>query len=85
MSMMGSTFPFARTAADRARAGDRRPSIEERYRDRADYVERVRAAAETMVAEGHLLAEDVAAVVARAGVLWDFIVTLPRGATDARA
>jgi hypothetical protein len=73
MSMMGSTFPFARTAAERARLGDPRPSIEERYRGREDYLERVRGAAGAMVAERHLLAEDVAAVVERAGRLWDFI------------
>jgi hypothetical protein len=83
MSMMGSTFPFARTAAERARSGDPRPSIEERYHGRADYLERVRAAVETMIAEGHVLAEDLAAIVERAGCLWDFVETLHGGAPAA--
>ena len=73
MSMMGSTFPLARTAAERGRAGDVRPSIEERFGGRAEYLERVRREADAMVAARHLLAEDVDAVVERAGLLWDFI------------
>ncbi len=73
MSMMGSTLPFARTAAERATAGDPRPSMEERYGDRARYLARVRSDAQTMVADRHLLAEDVDAVVERAGALWDFV------------
>jgi hypothetical protein len=73
MSMMGSTFPFARTAAERARTGDPRPSIEERYGGRAEYLWRVRREAAAMVADRHLLAEDVDAVVERAASLWDFV------------
>ncbi|HUM16854.1 MAG TPA: alpha/beta hydrolase domain-containing protein [Candidatus Nitrosotalea sp.] len=70
MSMMGSTLPFARTAAERARVGDPRPAIEERYAGRGDYLARVRSDAQAMVAARHLLAEDVDAVVERAASLW---------------
>lgn len=73
MSMMGSTLPFARTAAERAASGDARPSLEERYRDRDGYLARVRGDAQAMVADRHLLAEDVDSVVERAGALWDFV------------
>ncbi len=73
MAMMGSTLAFARTAADRARTGDPRPSIEERYASRETYLARVRQDADAMVAARQLLAEDVAAVVERAGALWDFV------------
>ena len=73
MSMMGSTLPLARTAAERRRTGDPRPSLEERYGDRDRYLARVRRDAEVMVADRHLLAEDVDAVVERAGALWDFV------------
>jgi hypothetical protein len=73
MSMMGSTVPFPRTAAERARSGDPRPSVEERYGGRDDYLDRVRRAAEAMVAERALLAEDVAPIVERAGRLWDHV------------
>ncbi len=73
MSMMGSTFPFARTAAEREQTGDPRPSLAERYGSRAAYLDRVAAAAGEAVARRHLLAEDIPAVVARAGALWDLI------------
>ena len=73
MAMMGSTLPFARTTAERARTGDPRLSIEERFAGREDYLARVRRDAETMAAARHLLTEDVDAVVARAGALWDFV------------
>jgi len=74
MSMMGSTLPFAATKAAREASGDPRPSIEERYGTRAGYLARVREAAARLVAQRHMLAEDVEAVVERAGRLWDFIV-----------
>jgi hypothetical protein len=74
MSMLGSTLPFAVTRAAREAAGDPRPSIEERYASRAAFLARAREAAVRLVAARHMLAEDVDAVVERAGRLWDFIV-----------
>jgi hypothetical protein len=73
--MMGSTFPFPATAADRARTGDARKSIEERYRDRDDYTARVRAEAERLVRERLLLEEDVDRVVRGAGRVYDLFMS----------
>jgi len=73
MPMQGSTLPFPRTAAERARRGDPRPSIAERYPSRAVYLERVRDAARQLVSERHMLDEDVEGAVERAGRLWDWI------------
>jgi hypothetical protein len=73
MSMMGSTLPFPRTRADRERTGDPRLSIPERYPSRAVYLEKVREAAQKRVAARHVLAEDVDAIVERAGQLWDYL------------
>jgi len=73
MAMMGSTFPLAWTAEERARTRDPRSSITERSGDRDGYLARVRREAEDMVAARFLLAEDIEAVVERAGALWDFI------------
>jgi alpha/beta hydrolase family protein len=73
MSMMGSTLPFCRTADERARRGDPRPSVAERYASRDDYLARVRAACAELVALRHMLAEDVDPVVARAGRLYDWV------------
>ncbi len=73
MSMMGSTLPFPRTRAEREASGDPRRSIEERYPSRAAYLERARLSAMALVAARHMLAEDVDAVLERAGRLWDFV------------
>jgi hypothetical protein len=64
--LVGSFTPFAATKAERERAGDPRPSIEERYRSRDDYVNRVRIAAQELVARGFLLSEDAAVIVQEA-------------------
>ena len=73
MSMMGSTLMFPRTRAERDRKRDPRPSIEERYASKAAYLEKVRTGTQKLVAARHLLAEDVAAIVERAGQVWEWI------------
>jgi Alpha/beta hydrolase domain len=59
----GSFVAFSKTKADREASGDPRPSIEERYASRADYVAKVKAAADALVAERLLLPADAAAYV----------------------
>lgn len=75
MSMMGSTLPFPATRAERERGGDPRRSIAERYPSRDAYLERVREATQKLVAARHVLAEDVDAIVERAGRRWDLFHT----------
>jgi hypothetical protein len=70
---MGSTLVFPRTRAERAERRDPRAAIEERYGSRADYLAAVRVATEAMVAARHALAEDVEAMVERAGERWDLL------------
>ncbi|HEY2996740.1 MAG TPA: alpha/beta hydrolase domain-containing protein [Methylomirabilota bacterium] len=72
MQMMGSTLVFARTREQRERDGDPRASIAERYASREAYLAAVRTAAHALVAARHALAEDVEAMVARAGQRWDW-------------
>ena len=66
----GMFLPFARTAADRA--GDPRPSVQERYATRADYLDRLTRAALELQRAGFLLAEDVVTILERAAArdLW---------------
>jgi hypothetical protein len=61
--MNGLTLWFAPDAAARAARGDPRRSLAERYRDEADYVSQVRAAALQLATERYLLEEDVERVV----------------------
>ena len=58
LEYVGSTLPLAPTEATRA-DGDRRPTLDQLYRDEADYRVRIRAAAEALVARHYVLAEDV--------------------------
>jgi hypothetical protein len=66
----GSFIPFARTEAERRAAGDPRPSLEARYRDRADYEAKVRASAAAVVAQGFLRTEEIDELVRQAGDLY---------------
>ncbi len=65
-SLAGSFIPFARTRAERLATGDPRLSLEERYGTHEGYVAAVRAAAQRLVAQGFLLPEDAARLVAEA-------------------
>jgi hypothetical protein len=64
----GIYLPFARTQAEREQTGDPRPSLEERYHGRDDYVAKVTAAADALVAARLLLPEDRDRSVAAAKV-----------------
>lgn len=65
-SFLGGFIPFARTKAERIAAHDPRPSLQERYRDHAGFVARVKAAAAEQVAAGWLLPDDAATLAAQA-------------------
>lgn len=65
-SSIGGKIPFADTKAERLAKGDPRPSIEERYPTNADYVAKMRAETDAMVADGQLLPEDAERIVAAA-------------------
>lgn len=62
-TLVGSYVAFASTKAQREAAGDARLSIAERYRNRDDYVNRVRIAALDLMEAGFLLPEDAAVIV----------------------
>ena len=72
-SMQGSYIPLPRTRADRERTKDPRPSIEERYQSREQYLDRVTAAAKDLVKQGYLLEEDIAKIVKRADEHWSHV------------
>jgi hypothetical protein len=62
----GAWFPFAATKAEREAAGDPRPSVEERYPDRAPYLAAVAECILGLRDEGYLLDEDVTRLLERA-------------------
>ena len=70
--MAGSYIPFAKTKAERQKSGDPRLSLEERYASRAEYLQRVDAAAKKLAAQRYVLQEDIPAIVKAAGDHWDY-------------
>ena len=70
-SMQGSYIPLSRTRADRLKVNDPRPSLEERYQNRDQYLDKISAAARDLVQGGYLRQEDVPAVMTQAGREWD--------------
>lgn len=72
---LGTYIPFPRTEAERQRWGDSRLSIARRYADKRAYRETAARAAESLVAAGLLLREDVARVLQRAEQHWDWIMS----------
>jgi hypothetical protein len=69
--LLGSYLPFPRTPAERQAIGDPRRSVTERYRDRDDYLARIRAAAAELVKGGYLLQQDLTGVDEHAKRHWD--------------
>ena len=75
LSLLGSTIPFPATRAERQATGDPRLSIEERYPSREDYLQRVRQAAEVLVQQRHLLAEDLPTILEQAAQRYDLLLS----------
>ena len=61
--LLGGYVPFAKTKADREAANDTRPSLAELYKDRDDYVNRIRVAARALEQAGFLLPDDAAIII----------------------
>ena len=61
--LFGSYIPFSMTKEERERTGDPRLSVEERYKDHADYVRQVSHTARALVEERYLLPEDAARII----------------------
>jgi len=73
--MSGSYIPFANTVEEREANGDPRPSILERYTDRAQYLGLVAESAMQLIDEGFLLDEDLASILQRAATHWDYRIS----------
>jgi hypothetical protein len=83
-SMQGSYIPLPRTGAERKRSGDPRQSIDERYHDKDQYVGLVTKAAQDLIDQGFLLAEDLPVVVRNAGRHWDYAASTATPSTPQR-
>src|SRR5436309_1444453 len=82
-SMQGSYIPLPRASAERKRASDPRPSIEERYRDKDQYLAAVKKAAQDLIGQRLLLDEDLDTIVRNAGRHWDVATSTAAPSTGA--
>jgi hypothetical protein len=69
--MNGSTFFFSRTESERAELNDPRPSIDERYASREEYLELIEKAARDLAQQGYIVEEDVELCVSDAAARYD--------------
>ncbi len=76
-SMQGSFIPFPRTKAERDLHHDPRPSIEERYAGRAQYLEKIEAVARNLASGGYLLEGDIPRIVEHSAKEWDYLTGAP--------
>lgn len=76
-ALTGSFLPFARTRADRERAKDPRPSIEERYKNKEAYLDLISKSANDLAAKGYIIKEDIPHIVQQAGTRWDWVTGNP--------
>jgi Alpha/beta hydrolase domain len=74
VSFLGSWIPLARTAEERKKTGDPRPSIAERYASREAYMQKFEQAAKRLIEQRFLLAEDLPAILERGRLEWKVIV-----------
>jgi hypothetical protein len=80
---IGSYIPFPRTRAERSRAGDPRRSIEERYANKEEYLQKITAASLALLEDGFLLSQDLPDIRERASAHWDFATSRAASASAA--
>ena len=73
-NMIGSFIPFAKTKADRTKSGDPRPSIEERYNSKDDFLGKIEAAARALVSRRLILQTDISRIKDQAAKRWDWVI-----------
>jgi len=73
VNLMGSAISFAKTKAEREKAGDPRLSVEERYASSEAHLGKASAVADSIVKNGYWLAHDVPSVLARVEAQWKHV------------
>jgi hypothetical protein len=73
VSFLGSWIPLAKTAEERKKSGDPRPSIAERYASREEYMSKFEQAAKKLIEQRFLLQEDLPAILERGKMEWKAI------------
>ncbi len=72
IAFIGSFVPFAHTKAERLKTKDPRPSIEERYSSKHDFLAKIAAAGVSLAQAGYVLEADLPKLNERASQQWDY-------------
>jgi len=73
VSFQGTFVPLAVTRAGRMASGDTRPSLEELYRSRTDFLQAVDRVSAALVSQRHLLPQDRVVAHDRMAASWDWV------------
>ncbi len=73
-SMVGSWIPFPVNQTERENHKDPRQAIEQRYKNKRDYLEQITSAAQKLVENGFLLDRDIPKLRDRAAKEWDYVL-----------
>jgi hypothetical protein len=71
LSFVGSTIPFAKTAAARQANSDPRPSIAERYESKDEYLKKYKEAAQKLIDQRFFIAGDLPLILDRGAAEWE--------------
>ncbi|MFH1071228.1 MAG: alpha/beta hydrolase domain-containing protein [Candidatus Glassbacteria bacterium] len=71
--LSGAWLPFCAGRKERQARGDSRKSLEELYRGRGDYLDRLRKAADKLVDQKLMFAEDVGLVLEQGAAMYDYV------------
>lgn len=69
----GTYIPF-KADAEHKSSYDKRPAVSDLYKNKQDYLKKVKKAADKLIKQGFLLKEDRDYVIARAGQYWNFVM-----------
>jgi hypothetical protein len=71
--LRGAWVPLAATKAQREKKNDPRPSLEERYASKDDYMTKVKAVIEKLIKQRLLLDSDLESQMKQASERWDWV------------
>lgn len=75
--LRGAWVPLAPTQAQREKMDDPRPSLEERYASKDEFMAKVKAAIKKLIEQRLMLDDDLAPQLKQAGERWDWVVRQP--------
>src|SRR4051812_6035977 len=81
-SMQGSYIPLPRNSAERKQKSDPRQAIDERYQNKDHYLAQLSKAAQQLIDQQYLLAEDLDVIVRNAARHWDYIASSATSSTQ---